>query len=127
MPDEPETFFETLEPPPGGVAELRHRLRHEPRRRRRRVAALGLAVAAAVAGLLLAVHGRVARFPGPLVANFDPALVSLGLQDAPSEPAVIPPDMKDRMALQRVPLQSDRVIFYYVAVLPDSHNDEESR
>jgi hypothetical protein len=127
MPDDMEMFFEALEPPPGGVAGLRRRLHHEPRRRRRRVAALGLAVAATVVGLLLAVHGRAARFPGPPVADFEPALVSLGLQNAPAEPATIPPDMRQRMALQRVPLQTDRVVFYYVAVLPDSHDVERTR
>jgi hypothetical protein len=127
MPDEPETFFETLEPPLGGVAGLRRRLQREPRRRRRRATALALAVAAAVVVLLLVVRGRVARFHGPPVADFDPALVSLGLQNVPAEPATIPPDMRQRMALQRVPLKTDGVIFYYVAVLPSASDSDDER
>ena len=124
MLDDLETLFKKLEPPPGGIAGLHRRLQYEPRRRRTRVAALGLAGAVAVVGLLLTVHRRVAPSDKPPVADFHPALVSLGLQDAPREPAVIPPSMRHRMALLRVPLESDRVVFYYVAVLPATSSDQ---
>ena len=41
----------------------------------------------------------------------------------PREPAVIPADLRHRMALLRVPLKTDRVVFYYVAVLSEAAAD----
>jgi len=128
---EPEPLFETLAPPPGGVDGLRQRLRREGRRRRARRAVLGvagaLAIAGAIAGMLAALQVRTSRRPLPIPAELHPALVGLGVQPPPAEPAVIPPGMRHRMALQRVPLETDRVVFYYLAVLPETPSDPDSR
>jgi hypothetical protein len=115
---EGKALFETLAPPPGGVAVLRRRLQRERPRRRMRLASLGVGATLAIAGLLVAAQVRTARKQLPIPAEPHPALVRLGLQHPPREPAAIPRRMRHRMALQRVPLETDRVVFYYVAVLP---------
>ena len=120
MPDDMKTLFEPLEPPPGGAANLRRRLQREPRRRQMRVAALAVTATVVLVGLFLAVYPRLAPSPRGPVSDVHPALVSLGLQNAPDEPAVIPPRQRHRMALLRVPLETDDVVFYYVAALPGS-------
>jgi hypothetical protein len=121
MQSEPGELFDQLDPPPGGVAGLRRRLRNEPRRRRRHVATAALGGALVVGGLSVTLYRQLAQ-PDQVqarLADFDPALVALGLQDAPSEPAAIPPEMRHRMALERVPLDTERVVFYFVSSLPD--------
>ena len=73
MPDDLETLFEKLEPPPGGAVRFHRRLKNEPRRRTRAVAALGLAGVVALAGLLVTVHPALATsWPSRAAASSRP-------------------------------------------------------
>ena len=104
--------FETLEPPPGGLAGLRTRIaRDAARRRRTRYARL--AAAACVALFLV---GLVTlRRPEPeLPAEFQLARMQLGLVAQPTEVLTIPEGQRHKLAAARVPLDTDRVVFYMV-------------
>jgi hypothetical protein len=105
------------EPPPGGLERLRARLAERPPQRSRIVpAVVGVIVMVVAVGLLLGRRpdsaARVSK------ATLDPRLISLGLQTAPSEPAVVPPEHRHEMALLRVPLRGERVVFYRLVTLP---------
>ncbi len=116
---EPSRILPVLEPPPGGLERLRTRIAENPPHVPRTVRVLvGLTVFA------LAVGGSVLLAPRPdsgallSRATFDPTLVSLGLQRAPSEPAMVLPGSRHEMALLRVPLRNERVVFYRLVTLP---------
>lgn len=114
MTTDGEALFERLAPPPGGAAALRLRLRRDRWRRRVGPAAVaGASLALALAGLV-----RTAGRDRTIPREPHPALIALGLQAPPAEPATVPPDMRQRMALLRVPLATDDIVFYYVALLP---------
>ncbi len=115
-----EPLFRMIEPPAEGIHGLRARLERD-RRRRDRARAGG---AVLVVGALAAVVGLLVTPPPPSALVLDradasaiPALVSLGLREAPSEPAEIPPGQRDRMALLRVPTKDPRVVFYRLVAL----------
>lgn len=112
-------FFETLEPPPGGLEGLRSRLARDTRRRR--VRARVLAGVGAFAVLLAATW--TARAPGytadDLPPEFDLVRMHLGLTPLPSEPVTIPEHRREDTAVQRVPLPTDDVIFYLVGSIRD--------
>lgn len=119
MPSDLDELFERLDPPPGGAAGLRRRLRSEPRRRRTRALAVALAGVVAIGGLSVALYRHPGQSGQPQVGDPDPARLARGLEDAFPEPAVVPADMRHRVALLRVPLETDQVILYYVAALPE--------
>ena len=115
-------LFRTIDPPAEGIRGLRTRLERD-RRRRARVrlggAAFAVATLTVVVGLLV-----MPAPPAPLTLDrvddsAIPALVSLGLREAPREPAEIPPHQRDRMALLRVPTKDPRVVFYRLVALED--------
>jgi len=107
--------FETLEPPPGGLYELRRRVRGEGTPRRAWLG--GLAVAAVAAALWVVATPPVID-PGDIQATQlacgDAALAGL-LCDTPEQGASVAPGHQHRLALEAVSTGSDRVLLYRVA------------
>jgi len=118
MRGDTDDLFEVLDPPPGGVAALRRGLRREPYRRRVRAAVIGLASAVLLGGLCVPFYRHVERSRRLPVADLAAGLPAAHDGEGSGEPAVVPPALRDQMALLRVPLDTDRVVFYYAAVLP---------
>jgi len=114
MNDRQPKLFESLEPPRGGLAGLRARIARDTRRRvlmRRLQTATAALLVLAVAGLtILDPRGRR---ESPL--EFRLARMSLGLIPPPSEILTIPEERRHQIAVRRVPLQTDEVLFYLVA------------
>lgn len=106
-------LFRTLDPPPGGLADLRRRITGRRRRRawtmRVATATAGVAIAALAVWLALpagngAEHGI--EFGDDLLA------VRLGLAEPPSEPVSVRPGQRGTYAVERVPTTDDRVVMY---------------
>ncbi|MCP3977817.1 MAG: hypothetical protein GY716_00610 [bacterium] len=114
MSERRETLFETLEPPRGGLAGLRTRIERAEHRsvRRRR---LSLLAGTAAAALLVGWGAFLAGRPAPeLPPEFDLARMSLGQLPRPVEPLTVPENARGEIAVQRVPLAGDDVVFYLV-------------
>jgi hypothetical protein len=112
---DPEGLFEVLEPPPGGLASLRERIRQRARRRSRaRRAAAGVAAVAVLAFAALLLHGPPREESLPPGFGSSLWAIGLGLADPPSDPVSVPPDARDHQAVLRVPTTDDRVVFYLV-------------
>ena len=119
MNDDSKKLFETLEPPPRGLAGLRGRIARDARRRVRVRRAQALAAATAVVAIVSwATVGPRSR-PAPLPAEFDLVLMHLGLLTSPSEALTIPADQRGATAVRRVPLPTDQVVFYMVGSIQD--------
>ncbi len=115
MSDPLHDVFEILEPPPGGLHELRRRIRGERTPRRAWVG--GLALAAAAALVLLVALPRAPDLGGELAASMacdDPALAAL-LCDQHAPGVAVAPGHQDRLALAPVSTVDDRVLIYRVA------------
>jgi hypothetical protein len=111
-------LFDELAPPPGGLADLRDRLRgREVRRRRtlRLAAAFAGAAALAIVVVWLALPTPT-REPAPWLSRSDLYAVHLGVVEPPSEPVTVPPDQRGEIAVRRVPTSDERVVFYRVGV-----------
>jgi hypothetical protein len=115
MSDPLRDVFEILEPPPGGLSELRCQVTAE---RTPRGAWLGGLAVAAVAALLVVVALPRAPEPGAELAArvscADPVLASL-LCGRVDPGVAVQPAHQARMALQEVPTGSERVLLYRVA------------
>jgi hypothetical protein len=115
MSDPLHDVFEILEPPPGGLRELRHRIRAE--RTPRRAWFGGLAVAAAAAAVLLV---TVPRGPDPgseladRLACDDPVLAGL-LCDQHDPMVAVSAEHQARLALVPVASSNERVLIFRVA------------
>jgi hypothetical protein len=117
--------FETLQPPRGGLAALRGRLEADGRGRARARRMRFAAAAACVAflGIMLtwmATRTRDGRPRAGLDGEGDPfrmVRLEVGLAAPPEEPLTIPPGQRHRLAAHRVPVESERVVFYRVASL----------
>ena len=106
-----DEIFERLEPPPGGLAELRARMRARPSFARR---AAPFAIAAALAVLILVAARR--RTPDPFAEarqRADVGAVALGIARMPSSTAVT--DDPATTALAEVRTENPRVSFYWVS------------
>ena len=119
MTNDSERLFEDLTPPPGGLRSLRARLDYERTRRQRyRVAtAMGVTLIALFVGVFLVKPiplQHAAQPPVNLISESvtDPGVISLGLAPLPSEPIIIQPSERHRVAVQRVPTDNDAVVFY---------------
>lgn len=114
-PDPLHDVFEILEPPPGGIHELRRRVRGEGTPRRAWLGGLALAAATA-AVLLVAVPDQPE--PGAELAQrlacADPGLSGL-LCDHREPGAVVAAGHQGRLALAPISTGSDRVLLYRVA------------
>ncbi len=121
MPDRHGRLFERLEPPPGGLQRLRARIE---RRARHHACLERLGYASAFALLLfltaaVIVGPRRLKSEPPLPA-FDQARLRLGMSSSPVEAMTIPASERTVLGAQRVPLQTNEVLFYLVAsVAPD--------
>lgn len=122
-PDDLDPVFRRLDPPPGGLADLRRRLAAErsaeasARRWRGPLMIAGLAAAA------LVVIAVLPRAPAPragwledATAAGDPALAALGLAPAPTAPVTLAPGA-GLAAVQRVETATPGVVYY--RVMPD--------
>lgn len=110
--------FETLEPPPGGLARLRSRIERDRRRRRLALGLQGAVAGAVVVGLLAWVTG-IPRSPAPPMPELEPARLALGLSPTPAEVVSISPARRHEMAAVRVAVPTQRVVIYRVASLRD--------
>jgi hypothetical protein len=114
MSDPLHDVFEIHEPPPGGLAELRRRVRGDGHPRRAWLG--GMAVAAGAVALMVTVLHQ----PDPGVelarglACGDPVLSGL-FCGAPEPGATIQPAHRERLALRPVPVLNDGVLVYRVA------------
>jgi hypothetical protein len=90
-----DELFEPLEPPPGGLQRLRARL-DAPRTRSAPIWIFAVATCAL-------------------------ALGAVALQAPPREPVTVPPSGRAEVAVVRVPLRDERVVFYWVASATDPH------
>jgi hypothetical protein len=111
-----ERLFESFDPPRGGLAALRTRIEHD---RRGRVRALNLqAIAAVVLVLAVSTWSVFApRRPVEPLPSFDLARIGLGLAPKPPEVVTVPDGRRHELAVHRVPLESDSVVFYRIAAL----------
>jgi hypothetical protein len=122
--DPHERLFESLAPPRGGLAGLRARVERDGRRR---VRARNLQAVAAVVVVLAvstwSVFGpRMAVEPLP---GLDLAGIGLGMAPSPSETVTVPEDRRHELAVHRVPLEDDTVVFYRIGSLqPESDSAE---
>ncbi len=107
-----EQVFEPLEPPPGGLAELRARLQGERPPRWPWLVAPSLAAAAAAALLLVGVPEQTAGAElADQWAASDPMLAAaLGRERA--EPVSVAAGHAGRLAVERVGMDDERVILY---------------
>ena len=110
---EPSWLFETLDPPPGGLAGLRSRIRRERRKqvRNRTLAAAAIVVAGLAVLPFLSVGEPTAPSPG---LKSDLLAVQLGLVDPPEEIVSIRPDLRRQYAVQEIPTENEQVVFYLV-------------
>ena len=136
-----QDVFEKLEPPPGGPARLRARMTAAARPRESSAfRPLAWIAAAAVAASLTALvvlaalerpvtHAAsgpavvppttvVAAASGVPLPGTHPALATLGLEPLPTEPVTAAAGASS-LALRRVPVADDRVVFYLVADIAD--------
>ncbi len=115
MSDPLHDVFEVLEPPPGGLAELRHRVRGERTPRKAWVGGLAMAAAAAVVLVVALPRGPA---PGDQLAARlacdDPTLAAL-ICDRAVPGARVSPGHHDRLALAPVPTADERVLLFRVA------------
>jgi hypothetical protein len=114
MNDRSDELFDDLAPPRGGLAGLRARIDRAARRQARlRLLRGAVATGAALglAGLLLV--SRPAETPPPRL-ELGPSAVRWGLRELPSEPVTVTVGSRGRLAVRRVPLESERVVFYLV-------------
>ena len=113
-----EGMFETLDPPPEGLAGLRERIERDGRRRTR-----GRLVPTVAAGVLLIVLVSwvvVAPPQAPdIPTELDLVRIQLGQLPAPSEAVTIPDDRRGQVAVRRVPLPTDEVVFYLVGSIQE--------
>ena len=116
MSDPYEKLFESLDPPRGGLAALRTRIERD---RRGRVRALNLQAIAAVVLVLAVASWSVFAPRGPVepLPSFDLARIGLGLAPKPPEAVTVPDGRRHELAVQRVPLGTDSVVFYRIASL----------
>ena len=106
-------LFRTLDPPAGGLAKLRGRIRGKGHRLTR----VPLAPTVSAAVLTLAVVGWVVFAPveePDLPPELDLLRMQLGQLPLPSEAVTVPNTPRGQIAVRRVPLESDEVVFYLV-------------
>lgn len=135
-----EDALEKLEPPPGGLDRLRARMvaaeRPQAASSPRPLAWIATAAAAAsvlVVAALATLERPAARrvpeaaapppaavlaaAPATRLPGFHPALATLGLEPLPSEPVTVGAEAAGSVALRRVPVADERVVFYLVATV----------
>ena len=108
-----DEIFERLDPPPGGLAELRARIAAPPRRARRRALPV-LAVAAAALVFLVVSGDRPPDLVSAARRRADTAEIALGLAPVPAAAVAIDPEQRATAALAEVRTTDPNVVFYWV-------------
>ena len=117
MTETNEPLFAMLDPPPDGLAGLRARLDTERRGRMRRPR---WRLAVLMAGLVGLVAIMVMLPPEPeLPPELDLVRMHLGQLPPPTEAVTLVRESRTELALQRVPLDTDQVVFYLVGSMTD--------
>ena len=121
LPHQLTDLFRALEPPPGGLAELRRRLPGEQRPgfllRAARWGVAGAAAAAAV--IVLSVQWtRDERLRLAYPDSSRPSLMRIGVVDLPTTAVSLPPAQRSRQGLVEIPVERDGVRAYWVQSLP---------
>ena len=127
MADDKSRIFPNLAPPAGGLERLRRQLDREQDNRRTRwqipvVAATAIFICSAVWLVTSEIRSesrrdQFSRALASLKAESNPALVRLGLADAPSEAVTVPTGQRKRVAVERVAVPDPGVIYYRLAIL----------
>jgi hypothetical protein len=133
-----QDVLEKLDPPKNGLARLRERLAEAETPRTtsplRPLAWIGAAAAAAAIAMVVVLSAirepatrstsasevappaaPVAAAPASGLLGTHPAFAALGLEPLPVEPVTVAAANASSLALQRVPVADDRVVFYLVA------------
>lgn len=112
-----EDLFERLEPPPGGLAELRERMTARPRSMVRRLAPIAapIAIAAAVLLFLFWPRSTTPDLVGAARLHAGPEEVALGLAPVSAGSAALTDDQRATTALAEVPSSNPKVAFYWVS------------
>jgi hypothetical protein len=123
MSEELRALLPPLDPPPGGLTRLRARIadeRRSPRRPRVVTPALGLAATVVLAVVAFAL---VRNEPTSDLHAADTSLLRmrLGLVDPPAEPVTVPEERRGEMAVQRIDLDTQQVLYYLVSSNPSPH------
>jgi hypothetical protein len=109
-------LFPPLDPPPHGLQRLRTRIDSERRARRRWQRVWIPATAAAAAASIIALVSIALPDPVELPPAIETSLLrmQIGLAEPPVEPVTLLPHVRDALAVRRVDLDTDRVVFYLV-------------
>ena len=122
----PDRIFSQLEPLPGGLAGLRERIERDAHRRVR----LRRVQASVAATLLAALVGWAIWGPRTNQSKSSPELdlvrIHLGLLPSPSKAVTIPEDRRNDLAVRRVPLPTDQVVFYRVGSIEEASTTGDS-
>ena len=116
--------FTRLEPPAHGLAKLRRRIAEADRGRRRWPLVIAPAALAAVVVLAMALWPTMSSTAAaPPLDRFadDPTLIAWGVVDGSAEPVSVPRSQQHDLAVHRVPVADDSVVFYWVST---TRNDE---
>ncbi len=134
-------LFKKYEPPPGGLEALRTKLEDREKEEEKKsiflrpacwaitgVALALLFIAALLIAQLILPSGpwKEKDFFSRLAAQSDdPSLVRYGLVKAPEEAVTVPKKDQTQLAVLRIPVESEDVIFYWVSSLPSDQEFEE--
>jgi hypothetical protein len=128
----PKELFERLVPPAGGWAKLRRRLiednnTYRSKHRWYRPVILAGSILSGAAVFLLFVlpmwrpgdvdHPRPDFLHTGIEDAVHPSLVALGLAPEPTTVVTVPLTERHRLAIEQVPLDTDEVVFYWVAAV----------
>jgi hypothetical protein len=114
--------FPKIVPPPGGVGELRRRMREEasPSPRAWWPRLLPLTAVAVAATVVCMVIRRPIEGPLAAARSFGGAsAVALGLATAPSETATLEGESRETAALAQLPTADPHVVMYLVGTLEE--------
>ncbi len=122
-----QEIFERLEPPPGGLSGLRAKISAGRTGQQNRYRTWAAVSASAIAILVVVLVSPLGPYrltvldsyeqPSPAFAlkgDEHPGLVTLGLRPNPEQPVSIPQRSRTQLAVQKVPLDTDEVLFYFV-------------
>ena len=111
-------MFETLDPPAGGLSHLRERMARDAQRRRqlRQIPRLALVAAPMVLVAWIVFATRAAPDIPP---ELDLVRMQLGQLAVPSDVVTLPDDPRRQIAVRRVPLPTNRVVFYRVGSIQE--------
>jgi hypothetical protein len=114
-----EPLFDQLDPPPGGLTGLRRRILRDARRQVRRRLMRGSVVVVLLLGLTSWVAVQFRASSDVVSPELDLVRIHLGLLPVSSQVVTIPEAQRSTLAVQRVPLPTDQVVFYRVASIEE--------